>query len=210
MLYIFLYSIRCGAPVGIAYPRTPELDAAARRSCVVTHNTVQGIEATTLIAYAVSCGIDGLGVREALDAAVAHIRATAVQGYWSAKASVLERTQWILDETGRHAYDDESFAALLRKVCGTSVEANESVPAAFAIANRFADDPFRALCFAASLGGDTDAIAAMAGAVIGACLGVEAFDADYLATLRAVNGLKLEPVAEGLLAIRQRRERGVR
>ena len=54
------------APVGIAYPRTPELDAAARRSCIVTHNTVQGIEATTLIAYAVSCGIDGLGVREAL------------------------------------------------------------------------------------------------------------------------------------------------
>lgn len=69
----------------------------------MTHNTVQGIEATTLIAYAVSCGIDGLGVREALDAAVAHIRATAFQGYWSAKASVLERTQWILDETGRHA-----------------------------------------------------------------------------------------------------------
>lgn len=181
-----------------------------RRSCIVTHNTVQGIEATTLIAYAVSCGIDGLGVREALDAAVAHIRATAVQGYWSAKASVLERTQWILDETRRHAYDDESFAALLRKVCGTSVEANESVPAAFAIANRFADDPFRALCFAASLGGDTDTIAAMAGAVIGACLGVEAFDADHLATLRAVNGLGLEPVAEGLLAIRQRRERGAR
>lgn len=198
------------APVGIAYPRTPELDAAARRSCVVTHNTVQGIEATTLIAYAVSCGIDGLGVREALDAAVAHIRATAVQGYWSAKASVLERTQWILDETRQHAYDDGSFAALLRKVCGTSVEANESVPAAFAIANRFADDPFRALCFAASLGGDTDTIAAMAGAVIGACLGVEAFDADHLATLRAVNGLELEPVAEGLLAIRQRRERGAR
>ena len=50
----------------------------------------------------------------------------------------------------------------------------------------------------------------MAGAVIGACLGVEAFDADHLATLRAVNGLELEPVAEGLLAIRQRREQGVR
>ena len=38
------------------------------------------------------------------------------------------------------------------RYAGTSVEANESVPAAFAIANRFADDPFRALCFAASLG----------------------------------------------------------
>ena len=50
----------------------------------------------------------------------------------------------------------------------------------------------------------------MAGAVIGACLGVEAFDADYLATLQAVNGLELEPVAEGLLASPATAERGVR
>ncbi|WP_346682268.1 hypothetical protein [Bifidobacterium pullorum] len=72
----------------------------------MTHNTVQGIEATTLIAYAVSCGIDGLGVREALDAAVAHIRATAVQGIgrprrrcWNARngsSTKLDGTRWRL------------------------------------------------------------------------------------------------------------------
>lgn len=46
-------------PVGIAFRPGQALADAAWRSCVVTHNTVQGIEATTLVAAAVSFAIEG-------------------------------------------------------------------------------------------------------------------------------------------------------
>ena len=48
----------------------------------------------------------------------------------------------------------------------------ESVPAAFAVLAAFPDDPWQACLLAASLGGDSDTIAAMAGAVAGACHGM--------------------------------------
>ena len=47
------------------------------------------------------------------------------------------------------------------------------------------------------LGGDTDTIAAMAGAVGGACHGAEAFPAGAVASVIEVNGLALEPLAPG-------------
>lgn len=44
----------------------------------------------------------------------------------------------------------------------------------------FFDDPTHALCFAASVGGDTDTIAAIAGAMLGAWHGVQGFDETML------------------------------
>lgn len=45
---------------------------------------------------------------------------------------------------------------------------------------RVFDDPTHALCFAASVGGDTDTIAAIAGAMLGAWHGVQGFDETML------------------------------
>ena len=46
-----------------------------------------------------------------------------------------------------------------------------AVPAAFAICSLAPDDPWLACRLAASAGGDCDTIAAMAGAILGACHG---------------------------------------
>ena len=46
-------------PVGIAFIPGNALAEEAWRSCVVTHNTMQGIESTTLVAAAVSLAIAG-------------------------------------------------------------------------------------------------------------------------------------------------------
>ena len=59
-------------PVGIAFRPGQALADAAWRSCVVTHNTVQGIEATTLVAAAVSFAIEG--ERDFLHLAVEFVR----------------------------------------------------------------------------------------------------------------------------------------
>ena len=65
-----------------------------------------------------------------------------------------------------------------------------------------ADDPWLACRMAASLGGDCDTIAAMTGAICGACLGVEAFPARARSTVTRVNNLGLEALAGDLLAVR--------
>jgi ADP-ribosylglycohydrolase len=72
----------------------------------------------------------------------------------------------------------------------------------FAILAAAPDDPWLACRMAASAGGDTDSIAAMAGAVAGACHGVTAIPAPARATVREVNGLRLDEVAAGLLGVR--------
>jgi ADP-ribosylglycohydrolase len=63
------------------------------------------------------------------------------------------------------------------------------------------DDPWQACLLAASLGGDCDTIAAMAGAVSGACHGVEAFRPEARAVIDA-HGLGLAELADDLYALR--------
>jgi ADP-ribosylglycohydrolase len=63
------------------------------------------------------------------------------------------------------------------------------------------DDPWRACLLAASLGGDSDTIAAMAGAIAGACQGVTAFPPDAIAVIDA-HGLGLAGLADDLCALR--------
>lgn len=197
------------APVGIACAPGTALADAARRSCIVTHNTVQGIEATTLVAAAVSYGVDGADPAEALHRALEFTQRLDRTGCWSPKASVLERTRMALayvEGPGAHMTDGD-FTRWLRTAVGTSVEANESVPAAFAIARRHADTPFEQLCTAASLGGDTDTIAAMAGAMLGACLGPDAFGVDHRRTVERVNHLDIDGVAARLVTLREAADR---
>ena len=58
------------------------------------------------------------------------------------------------------------------------------------------------LCRAAALGGDTDTIAAIAGAVLGATHGAAAWPAAAVATVERVNQLDLRPVVSRLLDLR--------
>ena len=101
--------------------------------------------------------------------------------------------------------DQDDFVA---QVIGTSVAAQESVVAALALvaatvagtdpAHPGPDAAWRTLCRAAALGGDTDTIAAMAGAVLGAT-GAAEWPPAALHTVQRVNALELEPLVDGLL-----------
>ncbi|MER7974754.1 ADP-ribosylglycohydrolase family protein, partial [Streptomyces sp. NPDC096080] len=55
---------------------------------------------------------------------------------------------------------------------------------------------------AANLGGDSDTIGAIAGAVAGSVTGLAGLPADAVETLRTVNALDLEPLTTRLLALR--------
>jgi poly(ADP-ribose) glycohydrolase ARH3 len=66
---------------------------------------------------------------------------------------------------------------------GTPLAARTSVPAAIAVALAHGDDVVAAIRAAVGLGGDTDTVAAMAGAVVGAHVGADAFPPEPLSRL---------------------------
>ncbi|PSK99555.1 ADP-ribosylglycohydrolase [Murinocardiopsis flavida] len=190
------------APVGVATPCEPidGLIARVRDAGLVTHNTTLGTASAAAVAAAVSTGVAGGGPAAALDAAERAAEAGARYGHPVADDDIAARIRHArADVAGRSEADalDHVHAAI-----GTGVASQESVVAAFALAELRADDPWAAVRLAAGIGGDTDTIAAIVGAVLGACHGTAAFPADAVATVRRVNDLDLRPLADALLALR--------
>jgi len=190
------------APVGIATSsRDPRLledrVVAASR---LTHNTGVALAGAAAVAAAVSAGIDGEPLPAAIRRAVAAAASAAGRGHWAAGADVAARITWA---TGLVAgLPQNQVIGTVYRLVGTSLATQESVPAAFAVAAAIPGDPWLACRTAASLGGDCDTIAAMTGAILGACHGADAFPAAARATVARVNGLDLGPLADNLLAIR--------
>jgi ADP-ribosylglycohydrolase len=188
------------APVGIAVP--PDLPALVDQvvaASYMTHNTGVALAGAAAVAAAVSAGISGASVAEATMIATAAARLAAGRGHWVAGADVAARIEWAVGlVAGR---DRAEAAGLIYTLVGTSLAAQESVPAAFAVLAAMPGDPWQACLLAASLGGDCDTIAAMAGAVAGACHGLGAFPAGALAVIDA-QGLGLTALADDLCALR--------
>jgi ADP-ribosylglycohydrolase len=189
-------------PVGVATPcddlgvLVDRVVAASR----VTHNTGVALAGAAAVAAAVSAGVAGASVPEATSVAVAAAGQAAGRGHWVAAADVAARISWATGLTAGLA--PQAAIDAVYTLVGTSLASQESVPAVFAILAAAPDDPWLACRMAASAGGDTDSIAAMAGAVAGACHGVTAIPAPARATIREVNGLRLDEVAAGLLGVR--------
>jgi ADP-ribosylglycohydrolase len=191
------------APVGIAVP-AGSVDAlvdAVQDASRVTHDTGLGIAGASAIAAAVSAGVDGCTRDEALDVAVAAAAVGATRGHWIAGADIAAKADWA------RSYLPTVPAAeridTVSRLIGTSVASQESVVAALALV-ALGLDPWETLCKAASIGGDTDTIAAMAGAVLGAVHGPAAWPDSAVSTVTTVNDLRLEPLVDGLLALRTR------
>jgi len=165
----------------------------------VTHNTGVALAGAAAVAAAVSAGVAGASIAEATTIATAAARLAAGRGHWVAGADVAARIEWA---TGLVAGRDRAEAAgLIYTLVGTSLATQESVPAAFAVLAAVPDDPWQACLLAASLGGDCDTIAAMAGAVAGACHGARAFPPGALAVIDAQH-LGLAALAADLYALR--------
>jgi len=190
-------------PVGIAWPSADltRLVAAVRAASRVSHDTGIAIAGASAVAAAVSAGIDGADLDDAIDLGIAAAREGAALGTWIAGADVAARIGWAVG-LGRGARDADPGTFL--DLVGTSLQTQESVPAAFGLLARAAGRGWDAALAAASAGGDTDTIAAMAGAIGGAIGGTAAFPAEAIATVARVNALALDPVVDGLLALRVR------
>jgi ADP-ribosylglycohydrolase len=187
-------------PVGIAVADPDALLELVVEVCVPTHGTGVAIAGAAAVAAAVSAGVAGADLAGAVCAAVAAARRGAARGRWVAAADVAARIEWatglVAGRTPEEAVD------LIVDLVGTGLASQESVPAAFAVLAVAGDDPWSAGRLAASLGGDTDTIAAMAGAVAGACHGTAGLPDAARRTVAEVNGLDLDRLAADLLALR--------
>jgi ADP-ribosylglycohydrolase len=140
----------------------------------VTHDTPVAHAGACVVAAMVSCGVGGVPFEQAVEHAI--------------------------ELAGSFGFIDVFEHPAMR----TGVETVESVPTAFAVARTHRDDPWAACAQAASLGGDADTIAAIAGAMVGAHAGAAALPAGAVRDVRDVNGLDLEPLARDLLELRAR------
>ena len=199
------------APVGIAVPvalhdSTPEvrLSTLVDRTVMassVTHNTGVALAGAAAVAAAVSAGVSGATIAEATALGIQAASSAARRGHWVAGADVAARIEWATSLVASHAQAEA--AELIYTLVGTSLATQESVPAAFAVLAAVPADPWRACRLAASLGGDCDTIAAMTGAIAGACHGVGSFPPETIAAIDA-QGLGLAALAGDLLALRDR------
>ena len=166
----------------------------------VTHGTSVALAGAAAVAGAVSAGVSGARFEGALAVALDASAAAAGHGVVVPAPDVGRRVAWAVDlVAGR---EPAEAAGDVVDLVGTGLQAHESVPAAFAAAALHPRDPWGACRFAASLGGDADTVAAMAGAVVGACAGAAALPEAACRTVDSVNGLDLAAVAAALLRLR--------
>lgn len=174
------------APIGLLYSSNPaKLREVAYKSSIITHSHELGKEGAALEAYAVALATNTEPNRELEQEAF---------------------TQELYDFTQHHLYKqkiacikellDEKDRAKVVSVLGNSVEALNSVPTAIYSFLRHPKSYKDCVLYAISLGGDTDTIAAMAGAISGAYLGAAAIPQRWRAKLE--NRHYIELLAEKL------------
>ena len=195
-------------PIGIAMSTAdPEAFAdAVWSSCQVTHATRQGFQSAALVAAAVSMGIDtprsaASDMTALLWKAVSYVDSLPERGAWTPDPDVVAATRRAMQLVANPA--SSSLECLVEQV-GTSVASAQAIPMAFALLAR--DPSPQALLDAANLGGDTDTIGAIAGAILGAALGFEVFVGRGLAQVELASHLDLPSVALELLELRAAHE----
>ena len=191
-------------PIGIAISTEDPLAFADAvwSSCQVTHATRQGFQSAALVAAAVSMGIDtprsaASDMTALLWKAVSYVDSLPERGAWTPDPDVVAATRRAMQLVANPA--SSSLECLVEQV-GTSVASAQAIPMAFALLAR--DPSPQALLDAANIGGDTDTIGAIAGAILGAAAGVGVFVDRGLAQVESVSGLHLTEAATALLSLR--------
>ncbi len=174
------------APIGLLYHDDPQLlKEVACQSSQITHAHILGKEGAALQAYAI-----GLAISQDTDLAfdreifLDKLTGFVSEDVYKQKLATISTLLVIPDKE-----------RVISEI-GNGIEAFTSVPAALFSFLLHPGSFENTVVYAISLGGDTDTIGAMAGAISGAYLGVEAIPDKWLSKLE--NRLYIEPMAEEL------------
>lgn len=178
------------APVGLFYYDDPQtLRDIAFQSSHITHAHVLGKEGAALQAYAISLAAN-LDPTSAFDKV----------GFFQKLGAFIEQDVYKnkLQTMGDLCTEPDKIRVATE--LGNGIEAFNSVPAAIFSFLSHPNSFEEAVVYAISLGGDTDTIGAMAGAISGAYLGMDSIPTEWLAKLE--NRLYIEPLATELWQIK--------
>ncbi len=192
--------------VGLANLRNREaLMAQVVEVCLPTHGTSVAISGAAAVACAIAAAAqEGATLDSILAAASQGAVAGRQCGAWAWGTPLEKRIELACDLVRQNPEVQPALAALYNYV-GTDLLVAESVAAAFGVVALAAGDPMKAVVYGANIGGDTDTIAALAGAVCGAWRGIDAIDRSLLSFVEDVNSLDLAAEARRLEEINDRR-----
>ena len=173
-------------PIGLLYSNNPaKLKEIAYKSSSITHSHELGKEGAALQAYAVALALNTFPDEEIdREAFLLKLQDFAQTQLYKEK---IANTKELLGEQDR---------ARVVAVLGNGIEALNSVPTAIYCFLKQPKSYKDSVIYAISLGGDTDTIASMAGAISGAYLGIEAIPQEW--RLKLENKAYIEDLAERL------------
>jgi len=171
-----------------------------RMGCIPTHHTSQAISAAAAYGFALRAAMEGKEMEQILEAA----RHGAELGYASmdyvaAAPDCIARLDKIRQDLAEDS-SDERIRHLLYYVYGNGLESIDAFTVTMTVFLAKGKDVFGALKLCASLGGDTDTVGALVGALCAAYAGGHNIPEEILRTVKEVNHLDLEQVAENIQA----------
>ncbi|NLB72801.1 MAG: ADP-ribosylglycohydrolase family protein [Firmicutes bacterium] len=193
------------APIGIA--NAPDLEKAAEEgylSCLPTHGVNIAIAGACAVCCGVAAALTAQSLDEVEDATLYGARYGERLGIQWAGTLVSVRIELALAIVGE-SKDPEEAEDRLYTTCGVGMDPTELVPTAIGLLALHKGDPGKAVPAAANLGGDTDTLASIVGALAGAYSGIRAFPKGWVDTVQEVNNLDFEKLTAILVAVRERR-----
>jgi ADP-ribosylglycohydrolase len=197
------------APCGLVHPGDPERAVAlAWLTGRVTHDTQVAAAAAGAIAAGVAAALrPGCGVEEVTESCVLGAALGNGIGVREGRTVLLPRVSSRIELAvveARAAADLDEALERIEAAVGTSMLAFQSVPAAVGVLAATGGDPFEAVRAGVAIGGDTDTIAAMAGALAGALHGFASQEPEDRELLEQVTPPELVELAPGLAGLAAR------
>ena len=193
------------SPAGLFHPGNPEEAVkAAITICRPTHNNNLSIEGACAVAAAVSEALkEESDLYSVVQAGLrgAELGAELCKGTCAVLAgpSVLKRMKLAI-QIGMTAESLDEATTEIADVVGSGLHISEAVPAVFGIMVAAKGDLMEAIIAAVNIGSDTDTIASMTGAVLGALHGAEPIPQKYCDLIESVNGFDIVSMADEVTA----------
>lgn len=185
--------------VGLVNAQHPErLIPQVVEACLPTHGTTVAISGAAAVAGAVAEACREHSTLESItDAAMEKAVEGRKYGNWVWSTPLEGRIKLALNLVRENPKPEEALRAIADYV-GVDVLVPESVAAVFGIISLAKGDPMQAAIYGANIGGDTDTIAALAGAICGAWQGITSMNPGMVAEIEKVSKIDLKAEAEHL------------
>lgn len=192
--------ITCGAPMRALAPALcaseKNLTSTVYTCCIPTHNNNLAVEAAMAVGYAIYKAMSGGSYDEIINASLEGARIGAIQSenIWVGP-STEKRIALILSELPKMKNLDD-LLDYLYFIIGTGLDANQVAPAIIGLFAWAKDDVWLAIKAGASVGGDTDTIAAIAASLCALYRKGHNIPDDILHAILNENDLKIGMYAE--------------